>query len=197
MALAARGFLQWYNGRLAAAPYSTKAAGTGLTYFCSDLTAQCIEGGSKPAHERAERALKFAAVGGLWVGPLLTAWFNVMDRVVPGRTLRPVAIKLVVDQVVQGPVMIASMFGLCALLNGATLPAVQRKIESELWGTWVASVYVWSPVQVVQQVFVPLQYRVAVANAVSYVWDTYLSLKMMPAPAEAGTPLTPLQRKTS
>ena len=43
-----------------------------------------------------------------------------MDRVVPGRTLRPVAIKLVVDQVLQGPLMIASMFGLCALANGAS-----------------------------------------------------------------------------
>ena len=31
------------------------------------------------------------------------------------------------------------------------------------------------------------EHRVAVANGVSYVWDTYLSLKMMPPPAEAGT----------
>ena len=31
----------------------------------------------------------------------------------------------------------------------------------------------------------PLRYRVAVANGVSYFWDTYLSLCMMPHPAEA------------
>ena len=64
--------------------------------------------------------------------------------------------------------------------------AIQSKLEKELWPTWVNSVIVWGPVQIGQQTLVPLKYRVAVANGVSYVWDTYLSLKMMP-PAEAGT----------
>jgi hypothetical protein len=193
------GLVRWYNHKLARAPYTTKAVGTGLTYFCSDLTAQAIEGAPKPLEERAGRALKFSAVGGLWVGPLLTAWFNVMDRFVPGRGVRPVAVKLVVDQVVQGPLMIGSMFALCAGLNGASPDAIRQKLDDELFDTWVNSVYVWSPVQVVQQVFVPLQYRVVVSNAVSYVWDTYLSLRMMPAPAEAGAAaspkVAPLQRR--
>ena len=30
--------------------------------------------------DRAARALKFGAVGCFWVGPLLTYWFNVMER---------------------------------------------------------------------------------------------------------------------
>ena len=58
-------------------------------------------------------------------------------------------------------------------------------IRGCLRDTWVKSVYVWSPVQAVQQLFVPPEYRVAVANGVSYFWDTYLSLCMMPHPAEA------------
>ncbi|KAH8060806.1 hypothetical protein JL721_9028 [Aureococcus anophagefferens] len=87
--------------------------------------------------------------------------------------------------VLQGPLMIGSMFGLCALSNGATLPQIERKLRDELYSTWVSSVYVWAPVQVFQQAVVPLRYRVAVANGVSYFWDTYLSLCMMPHPAEA------------
>ena len=83
--------------------------------------------------------------------------------------------------------MIGSMFALCAAANGASVNAIQDKLEAELWPTWVNSVIVWGPVQIGQQTLVPLKYRVAVANGVSYVWDTYLSLKMMPPPAEAGT----------
>ena len=33
-----------YNGALASRPFTTKAAGTGITYFFSDLTAQALEG---------------------------------------------------------------------------------------------------------------------------------------------------------
>ena len=51
--------------------------------------------------------------------------------------------------------------------------------------TWINSLYVWGPVQAMQQAVVPLQYRVAVSNVVSHFWDTYLSLQMMPPPDEA------------
>jgi len=186
--MALRGFITWYNAQLASKPYTTKAVGTGATYFASDLTAQAVEGSALAPQDRATRALKFSAVGGLWVGPLLTAWFGVMDRFVPGRGVRAVATKLLVDQVIQGPLMIGSMFALCASLNGASVDAIREKLDAELYPTWVNSVYVWAPVQVFQQMVVPLQYRVAVANCVSYVWDTYLSLKMMPPPADAGKP---------
>lgn len=184
-------FIRTYNARLSSHPYSTKAAGTALTYICSDMTAQAIErrqhpgssaGGSGPS---AERALKFGAVGGFWVGPLLTYWFQLMDRLVPGRSPRAIAVKMLVDQTVQGPFMIGTMFAWCAVLNGASLAAIEAKLRTELYSTWVNSVYVWAPVQIVQQAVVPLQYRVAVSNVVSYFWDTYLSLQMMPPPNEA------------
>ena len=192
MALAGRGFLQWYNARLTSHPYSVKALGTSVTYVASDCTAQAIEGTKDVAVEdRAARALKFGALGGLWVGPLITYWFNVMERVLPGRAPARVAMKLVLDQLLQGPFMIGSMFALCAAANGASVPAIQSKLETELWPAWVNSVIVWGPVQVGQQLVVPLKYRVAVANGVSYVWDTYLSLKMMPPPAEGPAKATP------
>ena len=187
--------IRTYNARLLSHPYSTKAAGTGLTYVCSDLTAQAIErrqhpgssaGGSGPS---AERALKFGAVGGFWVGPLLTYWFQLMDRLVPGRSPRAIAVKMLVDQTVQGPFMIGTMFAWCAVLNGASPAAIEAKLRTELYDTWVNSVYVWAPVQIVQQAVVPLQYRVAVSNVVSYFWDTYLSLQMMPPPDEAEPPI--------
>ena len=46
-----------------------KAAGTGITYFFSDLTAQALEGDRSSLIEKVKRASQFALVGALWVGP--------------------------------------------------------------------------------------------------------------------------------
>lgn len=175
---------QSYNGLLAAYPYRTKAIGTGVTYMFSDATAQLIEAEDVTPSERCKRALKFGAVGALWVGPLLAVWFQVMESLVPGKALRPVAAKLVADQVLQGPFMIGTMFAWTSISNGLTLPEIRSKLDHHLWPTWIKSVYVWGPVQAMQQMLVPLQYRVMVANGVSYFWDTYLSLMMMESGAE-------------
>ena len=95
-----------YNAALASKPFTTKAAGTGITYFFSDLTAQALEGDRSSLIEKIKRASQFALVGALWVGPLLAAWFQVMDFYVPGRSVGAVSTKIVMDQCLQGPFMI-------------------------------------------------------------------------------------------
>ena len=52
-----------YNGALATRPFTTKAAGTGITYFFSDLTAQALEGDRSSLIEKVRRASQFALVG--------------------------------------------------------------------------------------------------------------------------------------
>jgi len=170
-----------YNAALATKPFTTKAAGTGITYFFSDLTAQALEGDRSSLIEKIKRATQFALVGALWVGPLLAAWFQVMDFYVPGRSAAAVSTKIIMDQVLQGPFMISTMFLWTGLLAGAGLSGALASIRGCLRDTWVKSVYVWSPVQAVQQLFVPPEYRVAVANGVSYFWDTYLAMEMSPS----------------
>jgi len=182
-----------YGNALDSHPYKVKALGTGLTYICCDLTAQLLESRESNSDGRSspfggvslQRALTFGAVGGLWVGPLLTAWFSVMERFVPGRGPAAVTTKLILDQVLQGPFMIGSMFVWTAVLQGASAAEIEAKLRERLWDTWVNSVGVWAPVQILQQTVVPMKYRVTVANVVSYFWDTYLSIKMMGTAASA------------
>ena len=101
-----------------------------------------------------------------------------MDAVIPGRAPGAVAAKVVIDQVVQGPPMIASMFVLMGLLAGGTLRDGVATCRSRLRDVWVRSVYVWAPFQAFQQLFVPLHYRVVAANCLSYFWDTYMAFEM-------------------
>ena len=198
------GLLAAYNSALHDWPFSTKALSTGITYVLSDLTAQALErravasssGGSRQgitlsaagseSKLRVGRALRFGAVGLLWVGPLLAGWFQLMEHFVPGRSAGAVTRKLILDQLVQGPFMIGTMYLLTGVSGGLatgrgfgrSLRQARRTAEQQLAPTWVRSVFVWAPVQALQQLFVPLQHRVLVANGVSYFWDTYLANKM-------------------
>mmetsp|Transcript_7348 Transcript_7348/g.23468 ORF Transcript_7348/g.23468 Transcript_7348/m.23468 type:complete len:324 (+) Transcript_7348:29-1000(+) len=198
------GLLAAYNSALHDWPFSTKALSTGITYVLSDLTAQALErraaasssGGSRQgitlsaagseSKLRVGRALRFGAVGLLWVGPLLAGWFQLMEHFVPGRSAGAVTRKLILDQLVQGPFMIGTMYLLTGVSGGLatgrgfgrSLRQARRTAEQNMAPTWVRSVFVWAPVQALQQVFVPLQHRVLVANGVSYFWDTYLANKM-------------------
>ena len=174
-----------------AAPQRASEGRSGVRRAASGSTSEHVRLERRPSQLEppaatlsAERALKFGSVGLLWVGPLLTYWFVLMDRFVPGRTPRAVAVKMLVDQTVQGPLMMGMMFAWCAVLNGASAEAILTRLRAELYTTWVNSVWVWAPVQVIQQAVVPLKYRVAVFNVVSYFWDTYLATKMMPPPDE-------------
>ena len=124
------GVVAGYNRLLETRPYQTKALGTGITYIFSDSTAQLLEGDDRSLSERLARSLKFGAVGALWVGPLLAAWFQAMDALVPGRTLRPVVTKLLADQLLQGPFMIGTMYCWTSLSNGATLGEVVCALEN-------------------------------------------------------------------
>ncbi|KAK7249637.1 peroxisomal membrane protein [Aureococcus anophagefferens] len=81
------------------------------------LSALALEGSREPVAARLGRACRFGAIGALWVGPLLAAWFQVMDWAVPGAgAARPP--KVLMDQCIQGPFMISSMFVLAALSAG-------------------------------------------------------------------------------
>ena len=67
-----------YNDALASKPFTTKAAGTGITYFFSDLTAQALEGDRSSLIEKIKPASQFFTSRCFpWVGPLLAAWFQV------------------------------------------------------------------------------------------------------------------------
>ena len=189
-----RGLALRYDALLRSDPYKTKAIGTGVTYVFSDLTAQAIEAQRSslaPAvapHDRAARALKFGAVGVFWIGPVLTAWFDAMDRLVPGRAARPLLAKLLLDQCAMAPPLLASMFVVTALTNDVAPAAIRAKLEHHLIPTWQNSVAVWAPVSLFQLAVVPLPYRVAVSNVVSYFWDTYLSMKMMHTASPVSAP---------
>ena len=114
------------------------------------------------------------------MGPLLAAWFQVMDFYVPGRSAG-LSRRKSSWTVVQGPLHDCDHVFVDRLAKGAGLLRALASIRGCLRDTWVKSVYVWSPVQAVQQLFVPQEYRKAVANGVR-IFGTYLAMAMLRRP---------------
>ena len=202
-----------YCDATAASPIICSALLTGFTYALSDVTAQVLEQKSAATSSSSSSALpsyfppisagrtaRFAAVGMLWVGPLLDLWHHCLEHFIPGTATANVLRKLVLDQSLQGPFMIATMYvitGTAGRLakHGAgdwqSLIAALRQSLGDArrqWrGTWVKSLYVWAPVQILQQTIIPLQHRILVVNIVSYFWDTYMASLMKTSGAAAAT----------
>jgi len=71
-----------------------KSASMGLTYGLADIAAQVftrvIEGETVPILSSLRRTVSLTAVGFLVVGPLLTLWFEFIDRLLPGKSKRAI-----------------------------------------------------------------------------------------------------------
>ena len=161
-------------------PLLAKSLSMGITYGLADMTAQLFayltHGEVVPLAMRMRRAISLTLVGCLAVGPLLTVWFDFLERIVPGRSKRAILKRTVLDQAIEVPVMISIIFSLSSLAEGNTIAYCLAKIQLKLLSTWKDCTAVWFPVQLVNQGLVPLRFRVIFQAVVSFFWDTYLSI---------------------
>eukprot|EP00960_Hanusia_phi_P072764 767873-Hanusia_phi.AAC.1 len=180
-------FKDWFNRMLRDYPIRTKSLVTGIAYGLADVAAQLyelflqlMEGGKEdsniPLHQSVKRCVGLILVGILWVGPCLSVWFNVLERVFPGKGLGVTMKRAVVDQMFGAPFFIMSIFALTSFWEGQSVQQVQEKLQDRLISTFIVGVWVWFPFQVLNQGMIPLQYRVVAQNVVNFFWDAFLSI---------------------
>ena len=161
-------------------PLLAKSLSMGVTYGLADMAAQLFayltHGEVVPLAMRMRRAISLTLVGCLAVGPLLTVWFDFLEKIVPGRSKRAILKRTILDQAIEVPVMISIIFSLSSLAEGNTIAYCLAKIQLKLLSTWKDCTAVWFPVQLVNQGLVPLRFRVIFQAVVSFFWDTYLSI---------------------
>ncbi|EKX37199.1 hypothetical protein GUITHDRAFT_155016 [Guillardia theta CCMP2712] len=180
-------FNEWFNRMLRDYPIRTKSIVTGIAYGLADIAAQLYElflqlvdgsegEGKVLLQESAKRCIGLVLVGILWVGPCLSVWFNVLEKVFPGKSLGVTMKRAVADQIFGAPFFIMSIFALTSFWEGQSMQQVQEKLQERLVSTFIVGVWVWFPFQVVNQGMVPLQYRVVAQNVVNFFWDAFLSI---------------------
>lgn len=115
------------------------------------------------------------ALSGLTVGFLCHHWYLWLDRFMPGRTLRIVAKKVIVDQLVLSPVQICVFFTTVGVLEGNNLKEVGREIIHKGHHLYLAEWFVWPIAQVINFAILPTRFRVLYDNTISLGFDIYTS----------------------
>ena len=104
------------------------------------------------------------AVSGMTVGILCHHWYSYLDSKLPGRTLRIVLQKVILDQLICSPLCISSFFLTLGLLEKSSLEDLKKEVKEKAHRLYIAEWVVWPPAQVINFYFLPTRFRVLYDN---------------------------------
>ncbi|GAB4824849.1 hypothetical protein Ancab_007718 [Ancistrocladus abbreviatus] len=123
------------------------------------------------------RALRMTSYGFLFYGPGCYAWYQYLDRCLPQQTVENLLLKVILNQIILGPCVIAVVFAWNNLWLGK-LSKLPRKYQNDFLPTLLNGFRFWIPVSAVNFWVIPLQARVAFMSLGSIFWNFVLSSTM-------------------
>lgn len=126
-----------------------------------------------PAWDR--RRTRDMALTGTTVGVVSHYWYKILDRAIPGYTVRIVFRKILVDQLIGSPLCISTFFATIAILEQSNFEEFIKEVKNKAWKLYVAEWMIWPPVQFVNFYLLSTKYRVLFDNCVSLGYDVYTS----------------------
>ncbi|XP_058467904.1 mpv17-like protein 2 [Malaya genurostris] len=115
------------------------------------------------------------SVSGMTVGIFCHNWYNLMDRMFPGRTLSIVLKKVLIDQTIASPIVILLFFTTLGVLRRASLTETIKEMREKFSRLYTAEWVVWPPAQLFNFYVLPTKYRVLYDNTISLGYDVYTS----------------------
>ncbi|GMI68513.1 hypothetical protein like AT2G42770 [Hibiscus trionum] len=126
------------------------------------------------SHHDWLRALRMTTYGFLLYGPGSYAWYKYLDHCLPHQTAQNIMLKVLLNQIVLGPCVIAVVFAWNNLWLGK-LSELPNKYQKDALPTLFYGFRFWVPVSLLNFWVVPLQARVAFMSTGSIFWNFYLS----------------------
>lgn len=118
---------------------------------------------------------KNMAISGMTVGVLCHYWYKFLDARMPGRTIKTVIKKVIIDQLICSPFCIASLFLTLGYLEKSNFQDIKKEIKHKAMTLYVAEWVVWPPAQIINFYMLPNRYRVLYDNTISLGYDIYTS----------------------
>lgn len=114
-------------------------------------------------------------LSGLTTGIICHHWYNILDKIIIGRTLDMVIKKLLLDQFICSPIIILSFFGTVAIFEEHPIENFTDEVKDKFWTLYKAEWVVWPPAQIINFYFLPTRFRVVYDNTISLGYDIYTS----------------------
>ncbi|KAL0354015.1 UNVERIFIED_CONTAM: hypothetical protein Sangu_0982800 [Sesamum angustifolium] len=123
------------------------------------------------------RSLRMTSYGFFLYGPGSYAWYQLLDHCMPKQNVQNLMMKVLLNQVVLGPIVIAVVFAWNNLWQGK-LAEFPNKYKKDAFPTLCTGFRFWVPVSIVNFWIIPLQARVAFMSVGSIFWNFVLSSTM-------------------
>ncbi|SPO01540.1 related to glomerulosclerosis protein Mpv17 [Cephalotrichum gorgonifer] len=164
-------FFRWYDRQQRDRPYITQLCVTPIIYVLGDLSAQAIGGGDYDPH-RTLRAIVIAAV----VAIPSYQWFMFLGRHFNySSPALSTAVKVVVNQIVFGPLFNVYFFYSQALLSGEGPAGALERVKTAVPVSLPRAFVYWPIVMAFNFTYIQPQSRSVVAGMFAVVWQSYLS----------------------
>ncbi|XP_046392921.1 mpv17-like protein 2 [Ischnura elegans] len=155
----------------------TNSFSCGLLLGVGDGIQQCIE---REISGEKERLYDWKRTGqmfivGLSQGPPHHIWYTQLDVVFPKRNFSTVCYKILADQIIAAPLFAMTFFIGMALVQGKGLSAGVEEFKKKFLALYMFDWCFWPPVQSINFMWIPAQYRVIYINIATVFWDVYLS----------------------
>jgi len=131
---------------------------------------------SSPSHHRLDMTSvkRYAIMGTLVIAPIFTKWYQWLDNRFPATNKTTVIKKIILDQFLLTPWLLAMFFIGMAFLEGAKGKALLHELNEKFVKTFQLDCLYWIPVQALNFVFVPPIFRVVFIGVTTFIWMNFL-----------------------
>ncbi|KAH8305051.1 hypothetical protein KR059_003601, partial [Drosophila kikkawai] len=155
----------------------TNVVGSGLLMVVGDVIAQEYEyrRGLRQQDRYDTGRMYRMFVAGALQGPLHHHVYNWMDRVMPARSMKNIAKKILIDQLVMSPACIFIFFYTICYLEGQNLEDTNKELISKFPYVYMLDWLTWPAAQYVNFRYLDTKYRVTFVNICTAVYNVLMS----------------------
>ncbi|EDV91662.1 mpv17-like protein 2 [Drosophila grimshawi] len=140
-----------------------------------DILEQQLELYNEEIDEYSSTRTQHMATSGVAVGIICHYWYQLLDKYLPGRSMRVVAKKIVLDQFICSPLYISAFFVTLGILEQKDAQEVWTEIREKAWKLYAAEWTVWPVAQFINFYWIPTHYRIFYDNVISLGYDVFTS----------------------
>jgi len=165
--------LSTLRGVLARRPLLKSVVTVTSLITAADISCQLIE--NKGETFNWIRLRNMMSIGVCYYGPLYYYYYGMLDRKLPGKNPRTIALKLLIDQVVVTIPSLAIFYVFISAIEGKNIEETKTELRSKFLPTYATACCFWPGIQALNFALVPPQYRVLMVSTSTFVWLTFLS----------------------